>query len=134
MGCSAVLPGRPRLVTYPSAWLLSTVGARAAPGRRCGARYAAVGRHAWPLLVHLDLPVVVQQIGDHRRPDVVGRVEAALVCLLGVHPRVVYEQQYAAGRDGREQRSLGRGVWGAQQGRVLRGDQVEGEPAGGLLR
>ena len=38
----------------------------------------------------------------------------------------MHEQQHAAGRDGREQRALGRGVGGTQQGRVLRGDEVEG--------
>src|SRR5690349_20036949 len=35
-----------------------------------GAR-AGLGCHAWPLLVHLYLPVVVEQIGDRRGPDVV---------------------------------------------------------------
>jgi hypothetical protein len=39
---------------------------------------------------------------------------------------VVYEQQHTPGRDSSEQRSLGGGVGGAQQGWVLRGDQVEG--------
>ncbi len=43
----------------------------------------------------------------------------------GLHPRVVDKQQHAAGRDGCEQCPLGCGVGRAQQGRVLRGDQVE---------
>ena len=44
---------------------------------------AAVGCDAGPLLVHLHLPVVVEQGGDHRGPDVVGRVESAVVRLAG---------------------------------------------------
>ncbi len=44
---------------------------------------------------------------------------------LGVHPGVVDEQQHAAGRNRGEQRMLGRGVGGAQQSGILRGDEVE---------
>ena len=79
-------------------------------------------------LVHFQLPIVVQQRGHHGGPDVVGRVETEVTVVrpVGVHPRVVHEQQHATGCDGGEQRALGRRVWGAQQGRVLRRDQVEG--------
>ena len=86
---------------------------------------APLSGDAWPLLVQLDVPVVVEQRGDHRRPDVLGGVEAAVVRLPGVHAGMVHEQQHTAGRDGREQRPFGRSVGGPQQGRVLRGDQVE---------
>lgn len=86
---------------------------------------SAVGRDAWPLLVQFHLPIVVEQRGDHRGPDIVGRVEAALVHLLAVHPGVVHDQQHAAGRDGCEQRPLRRRIRGPQQRRVQCADQVE---------
>src|SRR4029079_13894978 len=52
---------------------------------------ASVGTDPRPLLVDFDLPTIVQQRGDHRRPDIVGRVEAeiSLVRLVGVHPGMV---------------------------------------------
>ena len=56
-----------------------------------------LGNDAGTLFVDLHLPVLVQQRGDHRRPDVVGRVEAALVHRLGVHPGVVDQQQETTG-------------------------------------
>jgi len=41
----------------------------------------ALGHGTGTLFVDLDLPVLIQERGDHRRPDIVSRVETAVdVC------------------------------------------------------
>jgi len=77
---AAQLPGRVR------AEGLSAAGAPAAPGRRCGARRPAVRCDARPLLLQLHLPIVVEQRGDHRGPDVVrpGRSRWSCTCLVPI--------------------------------------------------
>ena len=86
----------------------------------------ASGGDTRALDVQLHRPVVVEQRGDHRWPDVVRWVETAVVHGLAVHSRVMHEQQHPARRNGREQGMLRGSVRGTQQCRVLRGDQVEG--------
>ena len=100
------------LVTLGGTATIRRTARRGGSGRSCGTAAqaqhhvlrvvragTATGRDARPLLVHLDRPVVVEQRGDRRGPDVVVRVEAALARLLLVHPGVALERAAGHARD-----------------------------------
>lgn len=88
---------------------------------------AGTGGHvARPGLVNLDLPVVVKKSSDLGGAHVVVWIKTVGLGLLCAWGGVVHDEQHPARRNRGDERALRTVVRGAQQRRILRGNEVEG--------